>query len=172
MGEEIESEKGVQGQNDEMNELVAALFDKVIPRLLRPLETGGRSIKPSLCHGDLWHGNVGVDVAADEPILYDPCAIYAHNECECSVYSSRGSLTVSDDMSSWRSDRYRFNREHRDAYHKIIPPSEPVEDYDDRNALYALYVSRTFWNAGADLSRRNNITVSAQWPHNKTTRKL
>lgn len=105
-----------------MDELLAVLLDKVIPRLLRPLQTGGRPIKPSLCHGDLWHGNVGVDVATDEPNLYDPCARYAHNECECSIYSSRGSLTVSDDMSSWRSDRYRFNRELRDAYHKLIPP--------------------------------------------------
>jgi protein-ribulosamine 3-kinase len=79
---EIVWERGVQGQNDEMDELYEAMFKNVIPRLLRPLQTGGRSIKPSLVHGDLWHGNVGVDMTSNEPILYDPCATYAHNECE------------------------------------------------------------------------------------------
>lgn len=140
--EEVEWERGVQGQDSEMDELLEALFSKVIPRLLRPLQTGGRSIKPSLCHGDLWHGNVGVDMGTDEPILYDPCATYAHNEY---------------DMTSWRSARYRTNRHHQTAYHKFIEISEPIEDRDDRNALYAL---------------RNNITVSAQWHANKSTRKL
>lgn len=80
--EEVEWERSVQGQDSEMDELLEAMFSKVIPRLLRPLQTGGRSIKPSLCHGDLWHGNVGVDMGTDEPILYDPCATYAHNECQ------------------------------------------------------------------------------------------
>ncbi|PVH80069.1 hypothetical protein DL98DRAFT_549325 [Cadophora sp. DSE1049] len=121
--EEVKWEKSFQGQNGEMDELVAVIYEKVIPRLLRPLQTGGRSTKPSLCNGDLWHGNVGVDVATDDPILCDPCAIYAHNECECST-------------TCWRGDQIAT------AYHKLIKPSEPVEDYDDRNALYALYVSR------------------------------
>ncbi|PMD43817.1 hypothetical protein L207DRAFT_510291 [Hyaloscypha variabilis F] len=139
---EIIWERGVQGQNDEMDELYEAMFKNVIPRLLRPLQTGGRSIKPSLVHGDLWHGNVGVDMTSDEPILYDPCATYAHNEY---------------DMTSWRAARYRTNRHHQTAYHKFVEISQPVEDCDDRNALYAL---------------RNNITVSAQWPANKSTRQL
>ncbi|KAI9644446.1 hypothetical protein NHQ30_006467 [Ciborinia camelliae] len=140
--EEVEWERSVQGQNDEMDQLLEAMFDKVIPRLLKPLQSGGRSIKPSLCHGDLWHGNVGVDMVTDEPILYDPCAVYAHNEY---------------DMQSWREARYRTNRHHQTAYHKIVEISKPIEDRDDRNALYAL---------------RNNITVSAQWPTNKNTRQL
>ena len=44
------------------------------------------------------------------------------------------------DMSLWRAARYRTNKHHQTAYHKFIEISEPVEDRDDRNALYALYV--------------------------------
>ena len=82
MREEILWERDVQGPNEEMESLVQQMFEKVIPRLLRPLQTGGRSIKPTLVHGDLWHGNVGVDIDGDRPILFDPCACYAHNECK------------------------------------------------------------------------------------------
>jgi protein-ribulosamine 3-kinase len=79
--ETMKWETSVQGQDDEMDRLEQDTLEKVVPRLLRPLQTGGRSIKPSLCHGDLWHGNVGVDRVTNEPILYDPCALYGHNEC-------------------------------------------------------------------------------------------
>lgn len=138
--EECEWERGIQGQNDELNALLEQMFDKVIPRLLRPLQTGGRSIKPSLCHGNMWHGNIGIDRATDEPIIFDPAATYGHNEY---------------DMTSWRAPRYKTSPNHQKAYRKHMQPSEPAADADDRNALYAL---------------RNNITVSAQWPLNKSTR--
>ena len=94
--EEVEWERGVQGQDAEMDRLLELTFEKVIPRLLRPLQSGGRSIKPALCHGDLWHGNIGVDMVTDEPILYDPCATYAHNECVFEEFPprSRFKLTV------------------------------------------------------------------------------
>ncbi|KAL6859734.1 hypothetical protein ACO1O0_003758 [Amphichorda felina] len=50
--------QGVHGEDRDLNELTDVLVEKVIARLLRPLQTGGRNIKPSLCHGDLWDGNV------------------------------------------------------------------------------------------------------------------
>ena len=65
----------------EFEEMMPDLFGKVIPRLLRPLETGGNSIKPSLVHGDLWCGNAAVDADADRPIVFDPSSFWAHNEC-------------------------------------------------------------------------------------------
>jgi protein-ribulosamine 3-kinase len=43
-------------------------------------------------------------------------------------------------MTSWRAARYRTNRHHQTAYHKFVEISQPVEDRDDRNALYALQV--------------------------------
>lgn len=61
--------------------LVPVLFDKVIPRLLRPLESEGRSVKPSLVHGDLWYANSGIDMATYESLVFDACSFYAHNEC-------------------------------------------------------------------------------------------
>ncbi|KAK8085401.1 hypothetical protein PG997_006672 [Apiospora hydei] len=48
----------ILGPDPELERLTGLVVDKVIPRLLRPLQTGGRSIKPSLCHGDVWDGNV------------------------------------------------------------------------------------------------------------------
>ena len=73
------------GPCKEFDELMPNLFEKVIPRLLRPLETAGNSIKPSLVHGDLWCGNAAVDMEADKPIVFDPSSFWAHNECALNV---------------------------------------------------------------------------------------
>jgi fructosamine-3-kinase len=71
------------GANPELNGLLPALFDKVIPRLLRPLESGSWNVVPSLVHGDLWCGNAGViDEDTREGIVFDPSSFWAHIECE------------------------------------------------------------------------------------------
>ncbi|KAI1392459.1 Fructosamine kinase-domain-containing protein [Hypoxylon trugodes] len=73
------------GPNAELNELLTPLFGRIIPRLLRPLESDGRKIQPSLVHGDLWYGNAGVtDKNTKEGIVYDPASFWAHNECTSS----------------------------------------------------------------------------------------
>lgn len=70
------------GPSDELDSLLPALFEKVIPRLLRPLESDGRKITPSLVHGDLWCGNTGIiDETTEEGIVFDPSSFWAHNEC-------------------------------------------------------------------------------------------
>ena len=70
------------GKSPELDALLPQLFDTVIPRLLRPLESGGRKIKPSLVHGDLWYGNAGIiDGDTEKGIVYDPASFWAHNEC-------------------------------------------------------------------------------------------
>ena len=74
-------EEAVQGPDAEMQRLSKALISKVIPRLLRPLETGGRQIQPRLVHGDLWDGNTSTDVTTDVPVIFDAASFYAHNEC-------------------------------------------------------------------------------------------
>ncbi len=68
----------------EMEELLPSLFEKVIPRLLRPMEIGGRHVKPCLIHGDLWDGNCSTSIEKDRPILFDACCLWGHNECESS----------------------------------------------------------------------------------------
>lgn len=42
----------------ELQALTEQLVERVVPRLLVPLQTGGRTIRPVLCHGDLWDGNI------------------------------------------------------------------------------------------------------------------
>ena len=70
------------GTWEDIESLQSDMLSKVIPRLIRPLESNGRSIKPSLVHGDLWCGNAAVDTITDLPLIYDPSSFYAHNECK------------------------------------------------------------------------------------------
>lgn len=79
----LQVRKDRAGPHDELDSLLPDLFDKVIPRLLPPLETSGRTIIPSLLHGDLWCGNASiVNEETEEGIVYDPAAFWAHNEYE------------------------------------------------------------------------------------------
>ncbi|KAK7999448.1 Fructosamine/Ketosamine-3-kinase [Apiospora arundinis] len=118
----MEIELQVQGPHPELKILNETILTRVIPRLLRPMETNGRKVKPALVHGDLWHGNVGVDNGTGVPVLYDCGSFYGHNEF---------------DFSCWRAERYQTNRPHVDAYFRIAEKSEPMEDFEDRYALYA-----------------------------------
>ena len=75
-------EEETQGADPEMTRLREGLLGRVIPRLLRPLETGGRVLAATLVHGDLWDGNVGVDARSGRPVAFDALPLYAHNECK------------------------------------------------------------------------------------------
>lgn len=72
-----------RGRQPGLDEVTEQFVEKVIPRLLRPLETGGRSIKPTLCHGDLWDGNVQFDAQRNRTVVFDACCFYGHNEGGC-----------------------------------------------------------------------------------------
>ena len=74
------NEEMAQGQDPEMQQLCKAILDIVVPRLLRPLETGGRSIQPRLVHGDIWDGNVSTNLETNTPVVFDATCIYGHNE--------------------------------------------------------------------------------------------
>lgn len=65
-----------------IQELLPPLFEKILPRLLRPMEMEGRSVTPSLLHGDLWVGNTCTDLDRELAIAYDACCFWGHNECE------------------------------------------------------------------------------------------
>lgn len=123
MRQMIRIEEMAHGEDEELNVLKKDLFEKVIPRLLRPLETGGRSIKPCLIHSDLWPGNSMPDAQSKEIYIFDSCAFWGHNEA---------------DLGSWRAPRYRMGRPFLTEYQKLMGISEPQGDWDDRNALYAL----------------------------------
>ncbi|KAK4126951.1 hypothetical protein N657DRAFT_182189 [Parathielavia appendiculata] len=119
----LDLEIRAKGTDPELDGLLPILFDRVIPRLLRPLETNGRSIKPALVHGDLWYANSGLDVETGESIVFDACCFYAHNEYE---------------FGQWRPACNRFDETYLTAYQKHVGKSAPVEDYDGRVDLYKL----------------------------------
>jgi fructosamine-3-kinase len=112
----------MRGDDLELRAVADEFIDKVVPRLLRPLQTGGRNIRPSLCHGDLWDGNIQVDKATGEPTLFDPCPFYGHHEM---------------DLQSMRSSRYIIGLDFVEMY-GAAGASNPIADFDDRNALYAV----------------------------------
>lgn len=78
-------EEKSRGPSKELQDLSVDLLNKVIPRLLRPLESHGRAVKPSLLHGDLWVGNVATDKATRQPVIFDSSAYYGHHECQCLI---------------------------------------------------------------------------------------
>lgn len=81
-------EEEVHGPSAVISMLSHQLIEKVIPRLLRPLETGGRTIRPTLLHGDLHARNVRMEYGTNQPIIFDAGSFWAHNECKCVLLSS------------------------------------------------------------------------------------
>lgn len=95
----------------------------LIPRLLGALETDGNSVKPCLIHGNLWDGNVATDANTGDPVIFDCGAYYAHNEMELGI---------------WRAERHELrDKVYRREYLRNFEPSEPEEEWDDRNRLYS-----------------------------------
>ncbi|KAG8169912.1 hypothetical protein KVR01_000657 [Diaporthe batatas] len=112
----VDQEAKSQGPSDEIDGIVPLFIAKVIPRLLRPLRTHGRINRPVALHGDIWYGNIATNAATGEPIYFDPAVFWGHNECQLGPHWMR-------------------------EYHKFFPISDPVEDYEDRNALYAVAIA-------------------------------
>ena len=81
-------EIAAHGPHPELERLLPRLFNIVIPCLLRPLTTEGRSIKPVLIHGDLWCKNMATNANTGGPITFDRSVLWAHNECQCSPTQS------------------------------------------------------------------------------------
>ncbi len=120
------------------------VLEKCIPRLLGPLQSEGRNIKPCLVHGNIWDMNTATDMETGEPFVFDGSAFYAHNEYE---------------LGSWRSPRDRLgSKTYIRNYKRSFPASEPgnrclcgtgasshdvadknTEDmWDSQNLLYSL----------------------------------
>lgn len=134
----LDHEIEAKGHDPDFDTLVPAIFDKVIPRLLRPLESDGRSVKPCLVHGDLWYANSGIDVDSEESLVFDACCFYAHNECKPLPQFSQTRCLFADEFGQWRPVCNRFGDEYLEAYHSYVPISSPAEDYDGRLDLYKL----------------------------------
>lgn len=142
MRQALDCEIQAKGFDPEFESLVPVLFNVVIPRLLRPLESDGRTVKPCLVHGDLWYGNSGIDTRTKRPLIFDACSFYAHNECMFRVPQTGAVSNVIylplDEFGQWRPVCNRFGLEYLKAYHAHCMVSEPIEDYDGRLDLYKL----------------------------------
>lgn len=119
----FDTEERTQGPDEDVQMLRKGITEKVIPRLIRPMETNGRKLVPRLVHSDLWHGNIGIDVKTNSPVIFDALALYAHNEYE---------------LAPWRPIRHNIGRPYMEEYLKHFPKTEPAGDFDDRNLLYCM----------------------------------
>jgi len=78
----FDQESRIRGFDPVLADLVPVIMEKVVPRLIRPLESDGRKVTPSLIHGDLWFANSGKDKKTGKSVVFDACCVYAHNECK------------------------------------------------------------------------------------------
>lgn len=137
----------VYGRDEDLDSLTEEFIQKVVARLLRPLQTGGRNIKPSLCHGDLWDGNVQTDVDTGRAILFDSCAFYGHAEGRVTprpepkppIADCFRCRTVVD-LQAIGEPRYALQMDVVDLYKTEIGASDPQEDFYDRHYLYGMLV--------------------------------
>ncbi|KAI8949376.1 Fructosamine kinase-domain-containing protein [Xylaria longipes] len=112
------------GEWPEFQKVCKLVLDIVIPRLLGPLQSEGRTIEPCLVHGDLWDENTATDMDTGEPFIFDAGSFYGHNEYE---------------IGNWRSARHRLSDKiYVRNYKRNFPVSEPEDEWDDRNLLYSL----------------------------------
>ncbi|KAL8826747.1 MAG: hypothetical protein Q9170_007285 [Blastenia crenularia] len=125
LAHQIKMDEEKHGVWPEFQHVCRLTLEKVIPRLLRPLQSEGRSIKPCLIHGDLWDENTATNMSTGEPFVFDAGSMYAHNEYE---------------LGNWRAPRHRLsNKSYIRNYKRKFPVSEPEEDeWDARNLLYSL----------------------------------
>jgi protein-ribulosamine 3-kinase len=119
--------EAANGQDAELHELVEATASQVVPRLLGDDHlNNGEGVTPVVVHGDLWSGNASRGSIGSEgdvqDVVYDPSACYAHSEFELGIMKMFGGFGGS------------FLKE----YHILVPRTEPVDEYEDRVALYEL----------------------------------
>ncbi|RYC62872.1 hypothetical protein CHU98_g3310 [Xylaria longipes] len=100
------------GEWPEFQKVCKLVLDIVIPRLLGPLQSEGRTIEPCLVHGDLWDENTATDMDTGEPFIFDAGSFYGHNEYE---------------IGNWRSARHRLSDKiYVRNYKRNFPVSEPA----------------------------------------------
>ncbi|CAG8977992.1 hypothetical protein HYALB_00001874 [Hymenoscyphus albidus] len=120
-----EVDMSVNGHWVSLATLESRIFTHVIPRLIGILEEKGREIKPCLIHGDLWEGIIGTVVSTGDIVVFDATSYYAHHEME---------------VANWRCHYNKIHDErYTRTYLKYYQPSEPREEWEDRNRMYCIY---------------------------------
>ncbi|KAI0871611.1 Fructosamine kinase-domain-containing protein [Hypoxylon argillaceum] len=119
----LDQDKDLHGLDEEYSKLQATFFDDVTPAYLGPLQSNGRSISPCLIHSNLWRHNIKPRVNSDDVCMMNSVACWGHHEAELAVC---------------RSPKYGLGESYIEEYLKYMPKSEPAEDFDTRNAIYAM----------------------------------
>ncbi|KID73657.1 Protein-ribulosamine 3-kinase [Metarhizium brunneum] len=123
LAESYRQDTETNGPWPELDALYRKVQSQLIPRLVGALEADGRKVEPVLLHGDMWDGNVGTDSSTGDPWVFDCAAYYGHNEMELGI---------------WRAERHQLRDEvYRREYLRNMEPSEPKDEWDDRNRLYS-----------------------------------
>lgn len=118
------------GPWEALEKVTTRLLSHVVPRLLGVLQSGDINIKPCLIHGDLWEGNTGTTFDTGNIYTFDAASFYAHNEME---------------TGNWRCFYNNIhNKVYTRTYLKNYAPSEPKEEWDDRNRLYSIYYNMLY----------------------------
>lgn len=125
----LKKSERTNGKDPTLRSLVEKTATETVPRLIGDKHlNGGKGVTPVVVHGDLWSGNKGRGriggQGAVEDVVFDPSACYAHSEYELGIMKMFGGFGGS------------FLKE----YHQLCPKTEPVDEYEDRVALYELYV--------------------------------
>lgn len=124
----INQSRKSNGADKQLDALVERTCNEVVPRLIGDDHLNhGRGVTPVVVHGDLWSGNASVGklpgMTEPEDVIYDSSACYAHSEFELGIMRMFGGFG-----GSFLTD-----------YHKLVPKTEPADEYEDRVALYELY---------------------------------
>ncbi|KAI1128019.1 Fructosamine/Ketosamine-3-kinase [Nemania abortiva] len=120
----LEQDKALHGLDEKYSKLQDDFFRVVVPKYLSPLESNGRSITPCLLHLNLWRGNIKPRANSDTAcVMLNSAPCWGHHEAELGVC---------------RNSRYGLGEPYIEEYLKRMPISEPAEDFDTRNAIYAV----------------------------------
>lgn len=112
------------GEDGELSGAVERVASEVVPRLLG--EGHLKGVMPVVVHGDLWSGNHGRGRIAGregvEEVVFDPSCVYGHSEYELGIMRMFGGFG----SAIWKE------------YGELVPKSQPVDEFEDRVALYEL----------------------------------
>ncbi|KAM0248674.1 hypothetical protein ACHAQJ_009348 [Trichoderma viride] len=105
------------GPDGEAVDIVEKVASKVVPRLI-----GEERMTITPVSGNHSAGQIAGKGGREE-VVFDPSCVYGHSEYELGIMNMFGGF----DGSFWRE------------YETLVPKAEPLEEWDDRVALYELY---------------------------------
>lgn len=120
-------DRSVNGVWNDLEKTMAILIGSVVPTLLDHLDEDKGGIRPCFIHGDLWNGNIREEEGTGQHLIFDSNGYYAHSEME---------------LAYWRTEHHDMVKlDYIADYIKHIPPSRPIQEFDDRIKLYGLKAS-------------------------------